>query len=221
MQPLYFQKGHLFVEIDHALWLLDTGAPNSFGSVPEIVFAGETFALPEQFMGLTATTLSSFVAVECAGIIGSDIMGCFDFIFDPQNEEVEISAEELEVFGQQLPVVDNIVGVPIVSATVAGDECLLFFDTGAQISYLQHDALSEFPPAGEFMDFHPSYGQFSTDTYHVDIAVAGINFTLRCGHLPELLGAILLAGSITGILGNEIMSNRRIGYFPRRQMIVL
>jgi len=172
---------------------------------------------------LTAATLSGFVAVECSGIIGADIMGCFDFVFDPEKGKVEISAEELEVSGQQLPVVDDVMGIPIVSATVAGDECLLFFDTGAQISFLQHDALTDSPPAGEFTDFHPSCGQFQTDTYHVDIAVAGIDFTLRCGHLPELLEATLLAigQNITGILGNEIMTNRRIGYFPRRQVLVL
>lgn len=29
--PLHFETGHLFVEIDGGKWLIDTGAPNTFG----------------------------------------------------------------------------------------------------------------------------------------------------------------------------------------------
>src|SRR5690554_3528836 len=32
MMPLHSLDGHLFVEVDRALWLLDTGAPASFGA---------------------------------------------------------------------------------------------------------------------------------------------------------------------------------------------
>ena len=39
-------------------------------------------------------------------------------------------------------------GIPIVTAQIGGRAYRMFFDTGAQISYLQSDALKTFPAAG-------------------------------------------------------------------------
>jgi hypothetical protein len=39
-------------------------------------------------------------------------------------------------------------GIPIVTAQIGGRAHRMFFDTGAQISYLQSDALKTFPAAG-------------------------------------------------------------------------
>ncbi|HNQ90149.1 MAG TPA: hypothetical protein PKM73_16145, partial [Verrucomicrobiota bacterium] len=39
--PLRFKDGHLFVEIGGELWLLDTGAPTSFGTWRSLTISGE------------------------------------------------------------------------------------------------------------------------------------------------------------------------------------
>ena len=109
--------------------------------------------------------------------------------------------------------------IPILTARISDSECRMFFDTGAQISYYQDDALTDFPVDENITDFYPGVGQFQTDTYQVDISLSGIDFTLRCGTLPGLLGATLKMADTQGIIGNQIMNNRVIGYFPRRNVL--
>ena len=112
-------------------------------------------------------------------------------------------------------------GIPVVTARVGDSDHRMFFDTGAQISYFQDDSLTEFPSAGSVTDFYPSVGQFQTDTHEVPVSFGGVAFTLRCGTLPGLLGMTLMIADIHGIVGNAILNNRTIGYFPRRRVMVL
>lgn len=97
----------------------------------------------------------------------------------------------------------------------------MFFDTGAQISYFQEDTITDFPSAGTVTDFYPGVGQFQTDTHQVQVGLGESAFTLRCGTLPGLLGATLMMADTSGIIGNQIMENRVIGYFPRRNVLCL
>ena len=41
--PLTLKDGHLFTEINHQLWLVDTGSPISFGSEPTITIEQKQF----------------------------------------------------------------------------------------------------------------------------------------------------------------------------------
>jgi len=54
------------------------------------------------------------------------------------------------------------------------------------------------------------------------MSLGDIVFTLRCGGtLPDSINATLTAASVQGIIGNEILNNNIIGYFPLRNMMVL
>ena len=217
--PLHFRGGHLFLETAQQLWLFDTGAPTSFGSQPEVSLGGETFSLTDSYMGMTASTLSQFVSVECTGLLGGDILSQFDFALDASNSAVEISSGILEHSGRSVPI-DEFMGIPIVAARIENADHQMFFDTGAQISYFQHDSITDYPDAGAINDFYPGFGKFQTDTHNVDIALGETKFTLRCGILPDLLAATLMMAGTTGIIGNQVITGRVIGYFPRRKMIV-
>jgi hypothetical protein len=218
--PLHLRNGHLFVETAGALWLFDTGAPTSFGFSSALTLAGEKVRLGSNYLGLNAATLSSFVAVECVGLLGADFLGRFDFILDAPNGKVTISTKELDHSGLNVHL-DEFMGIPIVSAHIRGIDYRMFFDTGAQISYFQHDSLATFPVAGCVTDFYPGVGQFQTETYKVDIKLGGVGFTLCCGVLPGLLGATLMMAETEGIIGNQVIANRSVGYFPRRHSLVL
>lgn len=97
----------------------------------------------------------------------------------------------------------------------------MFFDTGAQVSYFQDDLLATFPPAGVVSDFYPGVGQFETDTFMVPFVLGEEAFSLRCGQLPDLLGMTLQMARVQGIVGNAILRDRMVGYFPRRRMMAL
>jgi hypothetical protein len=218
--PLQLRDGHLFVELGGETWLLDTGTPTSFGTSRNLTIAGEQFSLGTSYLGLTAATLTQFVSVPCVGLLGADVLGRFDHVFDTADGRLTVSTAELSHSGQSVRL-DEFMGIPIVTARIGGSDYRMFFDTGAQISYFQDDSLTRFPSVGSVTDFYPGVGQFQTDTYEVPVSLGSVAFTLRCGTLPGLLGMTLMMASTEGIIGNAILSNRTVGYFPRRRTMVL
>jgi hypothetical protein len=218
--PLAFINNHLFLELDGNAWLLDTGSPTSFGIQSNITLAGKAFDLATSGLGLDVETLSGFVNHQCVGLIGGDVLSCFDQIFDVENEVLAISQERLEHDGQIVSL-STFMNIPIVVSRVADRNYRMFFDTGAQISYFQDDAIFNFSRIGEMADFYPGIGQFQTDTYQVEMALGGMRLSLVCGILPELLAASLMMADARGIVGNQILLKRTAGFFPRRGVMTL
>ncbi len=218
--PLHFRDGHLFVELDGELWLVDTGAPTSFGTASSLSFAGVPFELSASSVGLTAATLSELVGVQCAGLLGGEILGRFDFIFDAARGQLTVSTEELAHPGQRVHL-NWMMGIPIVGVRIRGNDSKMFFDTGAQLSYFEDDSIASFPAAGVVSDFYPGAGRFETATHAVPVTVGGVAFTLRCGRLPGMLSSALMMAGVTGIIGNEILASRTVGYFPRRSVMTV
>lgn len=218
--PLQFRDGHLFLEVDRELWLIDTGAPRSFGNATSVTITGERFGVGAEYGGLSAEELARAVGVPCMGLLGADVLGRFDHVYDIAGGRLSLSTGELTSSGQELRL-DEIEGIPIVTARVGDREHRMFFDTGAQLSYFHGDRIAEFPPAGSFTDFHPTCGRFETDTHHVPVSLGAERFTLRCGSLPSALRASLMLADTDGIVGNEILVGRTVGYFPRRRLMVV
>lgn len=218
--PLILNAGHLFVELEGNLWLVDTGAPTSFGVSQNLTIDGERFIPESSYFGLTAESLSGHVGVKCSGLLGADILGRFDHIFDTAKGTLLISSSELSHDGQNIPL-DEFMGIPIITARVDASDYRMFFDSGAQISYFQNNSLSSFPSAGTFTDFYPGVGQFQTETHEVPVSLDGVSFVLRCGSLPGLLGATLMMADTQGIIGNSVLIDRVVGFFPRRGLLSL
>jgi hypothetical protein len=65
---------------------------------------------------------------------------------------ISMSLDELPHSGERVEL-DEFMGIPIVTANVAGRSYRMFLDTGAQVSYFQNDSLASFPAAGTFADF--------------------------------------------------------------------
>ena len=210
----------MFVELGGELWLVDTGAPTSFGTSRSLSIAAVQFSLGASYLGLTAASLSRYVGVPFVGLLGADVLGRFDHVFDAAGSGLTVSTAELLHSGQSVPL-DEFMGIPIVTARVGDSDYRMFFDTGAQISYFQEDSLTEFPSAGSVTDFYPGLGHFQTDTHLVPVSFGVVAFTLRCGTLPGLLGMRLMVAGTQGIVGNAILKNRTVGYFPRRRAMVL
>jgi hypothetical protein len=213
------ESGHMFVKIDGVDWLLDTGAPTSFGA-SSMEIEGRDFDMPENYMGLSPDQLSGFVGRPTSGIIGADILNNFDVLIDTKNEQLTMSTEEIFQDGDVCEV-NHFMGIPIVQVHISGVDRKMFFDTGAQISYFQDESLCTYPMAGLITDFFPGIGQFQTETNWVDVELGNSHYKLRCGSLPGLLGMTLMMAGVEGIIGNAILHDRVAGYFPRRQKLVL
>ncbi len=218
--PIHFLEGHLFLELDGDLWLYDTGAPASFGEPDAISLLDTRYAVDDEYMGLTARALSDSTGVQCAGLLGTDILTRFDHIIDCDEKTVAITSGDFECCGKALPL-SSFMGIPVLTARIAGQEYRMFFDTGAQFSYFQDESLSDFPACGKVTDFYPGFGLLETDTHLVDVCLDDVAFTLRCGALPGVLGAALMMADTRGIIGNQILLGHVTGYFPRRNLLCL
>jgi hypothetical protein len=221
--PLLFEKGHIFINIDNGLWLIDTGSPASFGKTEILNFCNKQFSVSKNFHTFTADIITQFVGVPCVGLIGADVLNCFDIVFNTTMKTLVVSVDELTIVGESVGL-DEMMGIPIVPVEIEGKEYRMIFDTGAQISYFQSSTLTQtqqFPSAGVFEDFHLTIGNYRTETNNVSIMLCGIPFTIRCGSLPDSIGATLIAASTEGIVSNEIFHNRIVGYFPRRNIMII
>jgi SAM-dependent methyltransferase len=215
-----FFNGHLFVKIGDDLWIIDTGAPTSFGD-PDILTIGTLeFSVASDFMGMNASALVEFIDHPVAGLLGMDVLGKFDLLIDAPRSRLVLSTETLDLQGAAISC-DSVSGIPTVDVQIDGHFNNWFFDTGAQVSYWQDDSIANYPDAGDITDFFPSFGEFTTQTHHVTISLAGSAFSFRCGSLPGLLGMSLSMAGVNGILGSEILKGRVTGFFPRRNQLVL
>ena len=215
-----FKHGHLFLKLNDKQWLVDTGSPLSFGCVPELVIAGEEFSIADSCMGMSAEQLSGFVETECAGLLGTDVLNRFNWLFDPLNNQAIASDGALDLDGVEIPV-SSVMGIPVVEVIMGDHPHTMFFDTGAQLSYLMRDELEPYPAVGTFTDFYPGIGEFQTDVHNIELSLQGEHFSLRFGQLPELLSATLGLAGASGIVGNQVLLDRCFGYFARQKQIIL
>jgi hypothetical protein len=163
--------------------------------------------------------------LETSGLIGVDLLNDYDVLFDQPGGQLLLA--ESDLMEKEMPdavvriELGFIMGIPTVGIEVGGRSVRVFVDTGAQLSYMQDEMTIGFPEDGVQSDFYPGFGSFQTMTRRVEIAIGREVFVLRCGQLPPLLGATLLMAGAAGIIGNEIFVGRRVGYFPRRSVMLL
>ena len=143
---LRFEKDHLFLVINGDDWLLDTGAPASFG-IKNVSIGDQVFDIPESYMGLSAGQLSGYVDHSTAGILGADILNTFDLLIDIRNGRISFTREEASLEGEILGMTD-FMGVPVIQARIGELDRKMFFDTGARISYFQDESLDTYPALG-------------------------------------------------------------------------
>lgn len=221
---LKYERGLLFVELDGTgTWLLDTGAPASFGTGPLSV-AGRDFPLAgETYLGVTIPKLQEHIGKEFRGLIGGDVFYAFDTVFDLVHGEITFHEDPVTESPSGKPLsllpMHNVMRVPIVKATINGIERRMFFDTGASICFLQTAEWEQFPVTGQVQDFFPLHGPFDTDLRPVLMRLGGHEEVLQCGRLPFTLNLMLDPFSVDGIVGNEVMKNRVTVYSPLRKSI--
>lgn len=218
--PLITRHGHLFARFDGKDWVVDTGSPISFGNSAALELAGQSFAVSSGYMGLTAAALSDLIGHPAEGIIGTDILNRLDVVFDTEAGLLTL-AEEIpnKDDGVALPL-SFFMEVPLIEVDVAGARHSMFLDTGAQTSYFQDDSLADYPSMGMLEDFFPGMGNFETSTHRVPVSLGPLTMELRCGSLPGLLGLTLAMAGVTGIVGNQALTGRKVTYFPRQKKVV-
>ncbi len=226
---LTYEKSHLFMHTPQGKWLVDTGAPTSISPKTILSFDLQgyqrSFEVQQNYMGLSIPSLINLVGVEFDGLLGTDILNEYDILWDIKSEtmlltETEMDVRSIGLVGNELGI-GNIMGVPTLQVACAGQSLTMFFDTGAPYSYLTK-SLEPLPPsAHEVEDFLPGFGTFTTKLGQTSFEADQTIYSLQTGELPALIGMSLSIAGSDGIIGNEIMTDRRIGYFPRRHTMLI
>ena len=204
-----FLEGHIIVEINHFDYLVDTGSPISFGRGGSICINGQTFLLNHSAMGVTPDSISALSGLHMDGLIGMDILSKFDIRFSLNETRFSDTAMDHSDLAIILPVIDTMMSVPIISLIIAGEHRRLFFDTGAQLSYLSDDLLTGVS-TGQREDFHPSIGRFTTNAYTIDVGLNANVESLTFGSLPPSMAILLDIGRAKGVVGSELLNKYTI-----------
>ncbi|GIV01446.1 MAG: hypothetical protein KatS3mg015_0276 [Fimbriimonadales bacterium] len=218
--PLSYLERHLFVEVQGQKWLLDTGSPTTFGNSTSLRLGGDEYPVANSGMGITVDSLTEHVPVEMVGLLGMDVLGQYDFVLDLPNHRLLLSREPIEREGVTLDL-DEYMDVPLVYATVRGQELRMFLDTGAMISFLQKDLVSDLKPVGSFVDFYPMHGTFETPLFKLEHELGGVRFVASAGVLPEFLNMMLSLAGADGVLGNQFLVQRPVLLSLRNRVAVL
>jgi hypothetical protein len=217
---LFVESGHLLFTVEGRVWILDTGSPASFGTACDLIVDGRAYPVAGSYMGLDGAALSALAEVEVCGLIGVDILNQLDVVLDCPGGSLLASHTELAAQGEMLPLT-KFMGVPLLQAQLDGEMYTMFFDTGASIGYFQMHGLDRHAPLGVARDYYPGMGHFETETWRLPMRLAGLDIPMRCGRLPDPLVPMLIMASASGIVGNEVCLDRRVGYFPRRNQLIL
>ncbi len=217
--PLKYLNGHIIVTVENEDWLVDTGSPMSFGN-QAINLDGRPRQLSTGLMGINTEFLREHTELPLAGLLGTDILNDYDIVFDLPHGVIQIS-QELTMPQEDAIPIDLNLGVPVLNTQINSASMSCFFDTGAQISYAPAGILKPVDRIGPFQDFYPTQGAFEIELHWADLVLGNTAFKIRCGAMPDFLAAMMDITGVEGIIGNEIMRDHRVGYFPQRGMLVI
>ncbi len=155
--PLAYASGHFFATIGGECWVIDTGSPASFGRATTLQLDGVRHNVSGEYFGLSGKTLATLVGEELSGLIGNDILNSVDVRMDPSGDSLVLSAQPIEMEGTGIEL-DEFMGVPILEAISASQTHRMFFDTGAQVSYSQHDSFDTYDAAGQLQTSFQVWG---------------------------------------------------------------
>jgi hypothetical protein len=140
-------------------------------------------------------------------------------VFDQPAGTVRLTEAAYLGRGDRVPLLPR--AVPIVPATLDGRPVRMFFDSGAQVGYLDRAELRRRMATGVTEDFFPGFGTFKTATWQVPLQLGRETYTFTYGRLPRLLGGILGGLGTSGIVGFELLVGRTVVYAPRRGQLVV
>ncbi len=216
-----FLDGHVIVHMNQYDYIVDTGSPISFGRGSIVVINGKNFAIKDTGLkGLSADSISSLSGLKVDGLIGMDILIKFDVRFTRN----EIIFSDTPIFHPdtaiKFPIIESMMGVPMIMMNIGGEDRRIFFDSGAKLSYLSEDLLVG-TPIGQMEDFYISISTYTTNVYKIDVIINGKVEPLTFGALPASLKMLLVVGQAKGVIGTELLKKYSITLSNLSKTLVL
>jgi Ca-activated chloride channel homolog len=222
---LHQPSGHLVIEVNGMMALVDTGSPVSVGRLPQINFLGRDYRLLPSFQQVVNMDfLSDKVGVQLDVLMGMDILRHFYFIIDCHRRLATFSLDALFWNGQHRIALKNLLmGVPTAQAQVNGSPLEMFVDIGSALSYVPERLTQGCRQVRTAKDFFPGASDFETPVFEVPFSLAGESMTLECGaNMPDILALGLRVAGVEGILGMDLARKYVLGFaMPDDEMFLI
>ncbi len=200
--PLGIYENHLIVSMSGLQVLIDTGSPVSIGR-ESLTLPGLTCKPQSSFMGLSINLIEEYLGHNVDLLLGADMLNSLYVTVNYDDRTASFSDDPQNSKGTLLSV-EKMHNVPIVAIKAGGQYLKVFYDTGAEVTYLKKCLTAGLTSTGKVKDYYLGIGQFETELYRVPLEVLGETIELDCGNLPFLMEMTLALANCVGILGNDI-----------------
>lgn len=205
-------NNHIIIEENGHNILVDTGSPLSFHPSGNLVF-GEEFPVSHTYLGVTPQYLSDNVGYEIHGLLGMDIINRMPVTFNLEEGFVlfDDEAEYTNAF-EMYPLGPSAMGLVAIKISVNNRRAKMIVDTGAPISYIAPGFVEGLESVGMMDDFHPSIGNFQTETYNCDVytLIGDEPYSQIFGIPTQELSITFGMLNVDGIIGVELFKRYRL-----------
>lgn len=195
----FLKEGIVCVQVDGNTIIFDTGSPVTLGDGSIIDLDEISIKTHTSIMGYSWQSIKQQLPFNAVALVGTDQINnsaiCINLIQKSFNwMKPLLSGTSFEM----------IAGVPVISVVLNEKVGRFFLDTGASICYVTNkNFVDECNSAGEFEDFHPILGAFSTRLYSSDLIMCDQQIEVKVGMLPSELSFMLRAVDVDGIIGTN------------------
>ncbi len=196
---------HLILLYKDSRFLIDTGSPITIANLNEIEIFGSNYKTTQNYLGTNINGLSESIGTNIDALVGGDILKHHQFQIDFNNQSFSIGDSTSSENSNSINI-DSFMGIPIIEIMINKESIRAFLDTGAKLSYINSNFVSNLTPIDEREDFYPTVGTFQTLIYEFLVIFNDQEMNVTFGVLPASLEMALSMGDTKAIIGNDIFS---------------
>lgn len=176
--------GHIIVEHDGELMLLDTGA-------------GKTFH--DAYLGVRVSELARVLRQPLDGVLGMDRL---------KNKVLALTRDRVQCNGDVRlhpgAPLDYVNGLPCVEIRINEIRCRALIKTGAAVSYVSDSLISMDKYTRTLDDVHPVHGPFRVRMFANHFSVSDKRYFADVGQMPGAFESLSSIG-VDAILGTDLL----------------
>jgi hypothetical protein len=211
--PITWRDGIPVFDIGGRTIIMDTGSPATLGT--DVELCGRTARASSSLLTMMG---DRFLPQWADGLVGLDFINRFAATtVDAGRMEVTFREGDVQPEGTPLDLLPSFYpDAPFVPVVIGGQRLRAYCDTGSTLTYIDPGLLARGPEVGEWNDYHPVAGDFTTPVHRVPVEVGGEPIELECGAMPETLGMGLGLMGADILVGSGLLRRRRVTFAPSR-----